>query len=350
MLYLCISFDYELFLGKNYVSEDDILIKPTDKLNKMLTEEGISACFFADVCCPAQYRKSGQNHFPDLFDKQLKELVQNGHDVQLHIHPNWLKCSSIGSSIEFERKYFRLHNWKNESPDAISEIVHSGIEYLYKTLTPVSPSYRCVAYRAGGYCLQPENELSDILYNEGIRIDSSVCPGMHYSGDGMHYDYRDVPLKNIYFNRHHTLTDEHTSPLPDGILEVPVGSYHTFPYRLVASKLNKGYHDIAPIGESMSISRKPIDKSFSARIKNLAKSSNMLTFDSYTAESMIYMLNRISKECKSSKSDLFISTISHPKLLSDKHIENMRTVLRAMKKNKNVKFVNMQDIANIKNL
>lgn len=52
--------------------------------------------FFANVLCPIRYRELGQERFPDAFDAQLRELHELGHDIQLHIHPHWLKATKIG--------------------------------------------------------------------------------------------------------------------------------------------------------------------------------------------------------------------------------------------------------------
>ena len=50
MLKICLSFDYELFLGENDASYEDILFSPTRDLQYMLNEEGVYGTFFADVC------------------------------------------------------------------------------------------------------------------------------------------------------------------------------------------------------------------------------------------------------------------------------------------------------------
>ena len=139
MLYICVSFDYELYMGENYLEERRTLIEPTYILSDMLKKEGVSGCFFADVCCPMQYRKMGKLEFPNEFDQQIQNLVKDGHDVQLHIHPNWLKATEIGKTVKFDREFYRLHNWSAESPNAIAQIIHNGVEYLNQVLAPVMP-------------------------------------------------------------------------------------------------------------------------------------------------------------------------------------------------------------------
>ena len=74
---------------------------------------------------------------------------------------------------------------------------------------------------------------------------------------------------------------------------------------------------------------------------------NMVTFDFHNAASMHYMIKRLYKEMHCKEKDVFLATISHPKGLSKDHIENMRQVIRSVKKNPNIRFVNMRQIAEI---
>ena len=354
MLYIANTFDYEIFMGQNYVSEEEVLIKPTRKLCQMLCSEGVSSTFFADVLCPIQYRELGHDRFPNAFDTQLRELHQLGHDIQLHIHPHWLKTTKIGGVIEFDRKYYRIHNWIENDVDTtpIKALVRKGKSYLEQILTSIDASYNCIAFRAGGYCLQPEQLIAPILYEEGIKIDSSVCYGHKYTNDGMRYDYTNLPLiYNQYFSQKHGLQDG-LQERPIGIeslFEVPVWGYKSFPHRAIASKMNKKISNAKPTGHGMSITpAAPLNTL--ARIKRIFTAYNMLTFDFFHSDSMVYMINQISKSSTCRKKDVFISIISHPKCQSDQHIDNMQRAIRQLKKNPKVRFVSMKQIAELKNL
>ena len=352
MLYICVSFDYELFMGENRCSEKGVLIEPTNKLIKSLSEIGVSGTFFADVCCPVRYRELGRTDFADLFDKQLCDLVRSGQDVQLHIHPHWLKTTEIGSHVEFDRASYRIHNWADgEDYHKVDEIIRDGKEYLLRLLAPLFPEYACIAFRAGGYCLQPEKKLIPILRKNGILIDSSVCRGFAHDGDGMLYDYTSEPKAfNLYMNGEFGLSDNCADSLPDGVFEVPIGGYATFPNRMIASKLNKPISKQPANGYGMQLEKRSVPTDFFSKLRRHLTATNMLTYDFYHADSMTYMLNRIAREEKCARNDIFISTISHPKGMSDAHIENMVQSLCELKKNPHIRFVNMREIAKIKNL
>lgn len=348
MLYLGITFDYELFLGENYKNEEEVLIKPTEKISKMLSGLGISATFFADVCCPMRYRELGKDKFPEMFDAQLQQLMQMGHDVQLHIHPNWLKASSVGEKVIFNKDFYRIHNFANENDySAIEDIVKEGCNYLDVVLKKKFPNYKCIAYRAGGYCLQPEQEISRILYDNGIRIDSSVCCGKSYIGGGMYYDYRKVnKTPNFYFNHEIGLLEKCKNKIPNGIFEIPVGSYKKNPFKIIASKMNAPITTLSVNGCAMKldVTIRPKNR-LKQRIKNCFIESNMLTLDSYNYKSMVYMVKHLLKDHNCKKKDIYLTIIAHPKMQSDDHIENMKKTCELLLKEKYVVFSNLSDMA-----
>lgn len=348
MLNICVTFDYELFMGNNYYPEKQVLIDPTEKIGNLLSEMGIQATFFADVCCPIRYRELGYYEFPDLFDRQIQTLIQQNQDVQLHIHSNWIRANSIGEKVDFDRSDFRIHNWaKDGNYEQVQQIIRQGIQYLQERLMPVKTDYRVIAFRAGGYCLQPEKKLIPILYDEGIRIDSSVCRGFSHDGDGMLYDYKKYPGKrNVYLNDIYGLEDNHIAPISNGILEIPVEGFSGVPYRQIASKLNSRISDEAAKGYGMSLEKRiNIRPTIVQRIKNSITATNMLTFDFYNDRSMIYMLEHIWRKEKYGKEDAYIAIISHPKGMTDKHIENMKKVIDYISRFDNVAFVSMRQIA-----
>lgn len=355
MLYVCISFDYELFMGENLVSEEELLFQPTKKLSDMLKSLGVSATFFADVRCPVAYRRFGKTEFADEFDKQLRYLGQQGHDVQLHIHPHWEAVTQVGKNIEFPENSYRLHHWmgiKEGNSSVAQRMIREGIDYLQTILTAENKDYRCVAFRAGGYCLQPEKELAKLLYDEGIRIDSSVCKGMAYNGAGMLYDYRVDPKENnVYINAKYGLSDNKSERLSESIFEIPVASYSTYPFRLVALKKNKRMQNVSSRGRYMKINNNPSVKKRSlftravSKVKRLLDihESVMVTFDSFSSDAMIYMLKRMAKEC--GNKDIYVATIAHPKIQSDEHIENMRLAIEVLQRSDNIRFVSMRQAA-----
>lgn len=344
MLNLCITFDYELFMGENYRPEEEILIQPSDAIGAMLRDIGVPATFFADVCCPMQYRKLGKPAFPQQLDEQLVRLHAMGHDVQLHIHSNWLAADEVGEKVRFERDTFRLHNWANGDDYApVTRILMDGKRYLEDLLTPGDPSYRCVAFRAGGYCIQPEQKMARSLLDAGLVIDSSVCCGFSYQGDGMYYDFKDIRKPfNCYFSEETGFDARSAEKTADAVFEIPVGGFSRFPQRLIASKMNAAFQSGEAKGAAMSLQSRPADRSFFHRLRSVVKATNMLTYDFYTDKAMTFMLRSLAKH---TKGEVFLAVISHPKYMQSAQIAEMRASLLKLKEMKNVRFVTMQESA-----
>lgn len=353
MLYLNLSFDYELFMGENYASEKEVLIEPTNKIIKALANEDTTATFFVDVLCPIRYRELNNIEFPIMVEEQIRDMIRCNQDVQLHIHPHWMFSTKVGNVIEFDRDTYRIHNLIEQyGTSYVDNIIKKGVDYLTNIILPVKPDYRCVAFRSGGYCLQPETQIFDLLYANGIRIDSSMCEGFMHHGDGMEYDYKMFTEHgNYWFNNNISLTTKSLVRLTPGIMEVPVGGFKHFPQRLIASRMNSIISNEPQNGRSMSLTTKQQNnKGLFYRINSIFSASNMLTFDFYSAKSLTYMVKNIKQIVNASNKDVFLSVIAHPKLQSENHVLNMIDFIKSVKQIPNIEFVSMQQIATLNNL
>ena len=346
MLNLCITFDYELFMGENFLPEDEVLIRPADEIGEMLRDVGVCATFFADVCCPIRYRQLGKPGFPRQFDEQLVRLHALGHDVQLHIHPNWLAATAVGETVRFDRETYRLHNWADgDNYEKVTQIILDGKKYLEDLLTADDPDYRCVAFRAGGYCIQPEQKIAPSLRAAGLVIDSSVCCGFAHEGDGMSYDYRGFrePF-NCRFSATVGFDARSTEETDGAIFEIPIGGFGRFPQRLIASRMNASTRRDEPRGRSMSLEHGAANRRLFHRLRNAAKAVNMLTLDSYNEKPMTYMLRSLAKH---TKGDVYTAAIAHPKMMHEAQIADMRAALLKLKNERNIRFVTMRECADL---
>ena len=195
MLNIAITFDYELFLGRNLAESKDVLFEPTERIINLLNSYGVTSTFFADICSVFAHKKSGLKEYVDDFEAQLKRMILTGHDVQLHIHPNWLLSNYTEGEWIFDTTHYRIHNFgfDADAKTSAQSIIHGGKQYLEDLLQNVCASYKCIAYRAGGYSVQPHQELFQVLMDEGIIIDSSVCAKQFADTSANKYDFRRSP-------------------------------------------------------------------------------------------------------------------------------------------------------------
>lgn len=183
-----LSLDYEIFgNGAGDVRRD--LIGPTRRL--------LALCDRHDAKMTIMFEAAEYRAF-EHYDRQLRgdlgyspcgeiraqvlDAVRRGHDVQLHLHPQWI-------GAVYEDRGWRLQNscWRlADLPDGlghesrITSIVgalHAGRRTLEQMIRPVNAEYTCLCFRAGGFYAQPSRDIIAALRRVGLRADSSVVKG-----------------------------------------------------------------------------------------------------------------------------------------------------------------------------
>lgn len=310
MLYICPTFDYELFLGGSEYSEYEVLIEPTERLAELFSNKGCKYTLFADTCSILQYKKNGLSSFPEMAEKQLKSVIRSGNDVQLHIHPHWNRSDYVNGEWRFDNNYYRLHAFSD-----INEIIFENKEYLCRILTEEDKNYKCIAFRAGGYCIQPEREILKILKNNGILVDSSVCSGRKCKDAPHNFDYRKINKRTAWSFDPDQGLNSNSSSAADAFVEIPIATSRIgFPkIKLFMEKMSP----MIPPNKGKYINQiEPRKKNFVLDGIHLV---NRFLFDPYICEfdSADYkrMLNIIAPYVRNSqKEDNILAVIGHPKM------------------------------------
>lgn len=216
-LNLLYTADYELYLGENFLPETEVLIHPTTQLLERCNNLNIPLTLFVDTLCLTRYREWEEHTFVDQAETQLQEAYRQGHDLQAHLHPHWPHVKREGKRYLFPPETFllgRAATTETEITTLTTRLVNECRNYL-ETLVN-DPEYRCFAFRAGGYGLQPHaRAVLTGLRQAGIRFDSSIIPGRL----GGNMDFRAVPrLANYWLN-----TNLET-PGNTGIWEIPIAA------------------------------------------------------------------------------------------------------------------------------
>lgn len=236
------SADYELFFGENYLPEREVLIEPTAALLIGFLQEGIPVTLFADVASVWRYREVGvKSDYADLFEEQLKTAIRGGHDVQLHLHPHWLTSDRVGHGWHMDESRFKLSDLGYAKANATDVspaegLILRGKQYLENLLQPVNHEYECIAFRAGGYAIQPDDKLLiGALLSAKLKIDSSIVPGMVLDSNVNKIDFRKIPAKlNYRMGPRFGIAREEAC----GIYEIPIAGYReTFTRRLMKQVL-----------------------------------------------------------------------------------------------------------------
>ncbi|GEM_PF-251468 len=224
-IYILYSADYELYLGGNYCDENEVLINPTKDLLNLFDKLNIPLTLFADVLSFLRYREQKLFGFPENAENQLKDAIRRGHDVQSHVHPHWNFTQIEGRTYKVNADFFLLGKLDDDPEKLYAKIrnlLMTSRSYLHDLLGTVNKNYQCIAFRAGGYGLQPNSAIvMKALRDSGFVIDSSIVPGFVLKNKINEVDFSMVPKMANYY-----LDSDLTTPSKNnqGIFEIPLAS------------------------------------------------------------------------------------------------------------------------------
>lgn len=217
-----LTFDYELFFGPETGTVEKCMIEPTKRLLE-LAGKNVRMVFFVDVGFlvameryAVQYPEMGSILNKVRF--QVKQLVDRGHDVELHIHPHWEKAQYVdGKWVIDAMGSYRMNDF---SADEQNQLFNTYKSYLDELV-----GYKTSAYRAGGWCIQPFHPMKDLFLSEGIKFDSSVMPGVKYESEHYKFDFSRAPGKCSYRFDTDVLVEEMDGPFT----ELPISTWKYTP-------------------------------------------------------------------------------------------------------------------------
>ncbi len=220
-----LTFDYELFHGRNYATPGEVLFEPTERILELCRRLDVQTTFFPDVCSAWWHREHDRMEFVERFERQLCRALAAGHDVQLHLHPHWLNCRPDGDSWQVDTAAMFPHEFGwGSGADNAPAIIRRGIEYLENLLRPVDDAYRCTGFRAASLALQPdESQFLEALWDAGIRLDCSVTPHVRTETGTFTLDYRHVPAAANW----RMAPASGLAAADSGILEVPIATFRS---------------------------------------------------------------------------------------------------------------------------
>ena len=222
-----VTADYELFLGRNFSGPQEVLFEPSRQMMSVCEATNVPITFFADVCSVWAHRAYDElKDYVNSFESQLKLAVESGHDVQLHLHPHWLKSTYTDGGWRVSTDQMYLHELGyHEETDSADALIERGIKYLNELLRPVKAEYRCHAFRAAGLALQPdEDKLIAALIKHNMTVDSSVAKNVKLKMDTIEIDYSNMPDEANWRMDSQTGIRQ---PAQTGLLEIPIATFRS---------------------------------------------------------------------------------------------------------------------------
>ncbi|MBC7910431.1 MAG: hypothetical protein H7Y30_08025 [Pyrinomonadaceae bacterium] len=188
-IYLALVDDWEL-RGDGSGDMERIQFQSMRELVRIFNAHGIKGSFNAEVMQQLSFRKfEGRRpelkRLADEWDAVALETFRQGHDVQLHVHPQWREA-------QYENgKWLLTADWsilKHDPQDAY-RMMETCKEYLEKLLRPIDPHYRCISFRSGAWCIAPSPHILRLLVRLGIVFDMSIVGGAQYDTRHVQLDY-----------------------------------------------------------------------------------------------------------------------------------------------------------------
>lgn len=224
---LILTLDYELY-GDGTGDVFEHMVLPTDRILAVCEQHSIKLTLFFEVLEYIRLKQEwdGGNRMGYLdnpvqaIEQQLQRMAADGHDIQLHVHPQWVNARFEDGSWQVDLDNWRLGDFEVPQAYSIEDMLREGKETIESLIRPVCPDYECTILRAGGYNVMPSGPVYKAMVNTGLRVDSSVYPGGFEDGDLSRFDFRAAPLQLDHWL---ALEENFCLPANDSqVLEIPI--------------------------------------------------------------------------------------------------------------------------------
>lgn len=231
MIEVIFTLDYEIY-GDATGSLRELILEPAESLMNLFEKWHYPLVVFVEVAeLERIYQEKSDPDIEAVFN-QIRELNGRGHEIALHLHPQWSGAKYHNGRWEVDLSEYNLCSLPEER---IREIVSDGIKFLRFILRKTD--YVPISFRAGNWLFQPTQPAARILREYGIKIDSSVFKGGRFKEYGV--DYRKAS-RNGFFWR---FWEDVAEPDPQGqMIEIPI------------------YTSLVPFWEMLSRKRLQIEK------------------------------------------------------------------------------------------
>lgn len=211
MIEFIFTIDYEIY-GNGEGSLMELVYEPADRLKAVFEKWNARFVAFVELAELEMIDAKNADQAIDLVRDQICYLYGKGFELGLHLHPQWYNGRYMNGKWLLDYDEYNICTLEREK---IVRIIDRSIEYLRKLLGVAD--FTPFSFRAGNWLFQPTRSAAKVLFDHGIKVDSSVFKG------GLQYqhkmDYRRA-LKNGYC---WPFMDDVNMPDPQGsLIEFPI--------------------------------------------------------------------------------------------------------------------------------
>jgi hypothetical protein len=301
MIKCIFTLDYEIY-GNGTGSLNELVYEPTERLLRVFEKWDARFVNYVEVAEFEQIETAGTDAAIELVKQQVREMHRSGHEIALHLHPQWYNARFEKGNWDLD---YTEYNLCTLPQPRIAEIVDRSLNYLAHMVD--DSQFRPISFRAGNWLFQPTQIAAQELSRRGLRIDSSVFKGGLQRNHQL--DYRPA-MKNGYYWPFSSNVNE---PDPLGQwMELPIHTEMVAPWKMATSKrMGMGANVVGTRGSR----RKKLNRAF-----DFLRFSYPLKFDfcRMTLAEMTSMMDRVISRDRHDPDTLKpIVAIGHSKDLND---------------------------------
>lgn len=357
-IYLALTHDWEL-RGDGSGDIEQTQFAPLRQLLEIYAKSGARTTILPDVMQQLTFRRLEREYaelkpFADSWDEHVREAFRQGHDIQLHLHPQWLKAKYVSGRWELNGDWSIL----NYDRDIASAMLADTKKYLEDLLRPVDSAYRCLAFRAGALAAAPSDHLFKSLVELGIQLDVSIAGGVFVNNQTLQLDYRNCEETLLPF--YPTMEDaRRVSNQREAIVCVPLNHFYgsrravtSHNISLARQQLRQRKKHPEPQSAAKTSNRSPLDSSRSAigtvyeklilptvRRKHFVSDTGRLNYPL-----MREMLESIRQRARATGlSELPVVLTNHPKDIRD--LAAIERFVGDVSQAEDIKFITLAEIA-----
>ncbi len=211
MIECIFTVDYEVY-GNGAGSLSELVYEPARKLKRVFDKLGAKLVVFVEAAELDAIEAAGTDPAISDVKQQLREFHRDGHEVALHLHPQWANARWRDGQWELD---YTEYNLCTLPPERITQIVDRALAWLRSVLD--DSRFTPLSFRAGNWLFQPTANAAQVLASRGIQVDSSVFKGGFQSQHRL--DYRPALRNGWHWRFRHDVN----LPRHDGLLlELPI--------------------------------------------------------------------------------------------------------------------------------
>lgn len=360
-IHLALVDDWELS-GNGSGDIRQLQFEPMRRLVSIYNRLGIRGSFNAEVMQQITFRhqQARANELKllaDEWDEIVRETFRQGHDIQLHVHPQW-------HNAEYQNGRWKLTaDWSilNYSRDDALRMLRQAREYLENLLKGVDRTYRCVSFRSGAWCIAPSPHMLDLLVELGIVFDMSIVAGVKYDTRNIKLDY--TSCEEEFLPYYPVMSDaRRVSDKVEPIVCVPTNCFYASRKQVLQHHLEKAVgkvkskitgptnidngRSVAAYGEEWaqidgSLTKRIYRKGIAPYLRGKHTISDLAQLD-YPL--MMEMLDSIRKRARASGlSDVPVVLENHTKDL--RNFSDLEKFLQQVVESSDIKFVTLTELA-----